>query len=255
MKSVIKKYYYNTLGLLRRGGCICARCFYAFIHLGVDYKKIPIIINNYNRLEYLPRLIKSLKNKGYHNIYVLDNASTYPPLLNYYKQQTDFQLIKLNDNFGHRALYLSGVIKQFCHSYFVYTDPDLELIKECPDDFLLIMLKQLRKHPTIDKIALSLKIDDLPDCYAQKNKVIEWESRFWTEMRYGMYRADVDTTFALHQPNANIGFDDDDIAYRMPYPYVVRHLPWYEDSSIVSEEDKYYLAHKRTDVSWWFQTK
>ena len=47
----------------------------------INYKDIPIIINNYNRLEMLTKLIHGLENKGYHNLYIIDNQSTYPPLL------------------------------------------------------------------------------------------------------------------------------------------------------------------------------
>ena len=50
----------------------------------INYKDIPIIINNYNRLEMLTKLIHSLESKGYHNLYIIDNQSTYPPLLEYY---------------------------------------------------------------------------------------------------------------------------------------------------------------------------
>lgn len=44
-----------------------------------SYKNIPIIINNFNRLTCLQRLIASLEVRGYHNIYIIDNNSTYPP--------------------------------------------------------------------------------------------------------------------------------------------------------------------------------
>ena len=47
--------------------------------------EIPIIINNFNRLSTLKELLTSLEQRGYNNIHILDNASTYPPLLAYYK--------------------------------------------------------------------------------------------------------------------------------------------------------------------------
>lgn len=217
-----------------------------------NYKEIPIILNNFNRLEYLKKMINSLEKKGYTNIIILDNASTYPPLLKFYNT-CKYEIIRLESNLGHKALEISGVIKRFNKSYFVYTDPDLELLEECPSDFLLQMLKLLKRYPKIDKLALSLKIDDIPDCYGKKKEVIEWESRFYTQQYKGLYKADVDTTFALYQPNAVIGYDDDDFACRTPYPMQCRHLPWYEDSSKISDEDKYYLEHKRKDVSWWMK--
>ena len=51
----------------------------------IDYKDIPIVINNYNRITTLLQLINGLESRGYRNIYIIDNKSTYPPLLEYYK--------------------------------------------------------------------------------------------------------------------------------------------------------------------------
>ena len=53
----------------------------------LDVKNIPIIINNRNRLTYMKMLISSLEKRGYNNIYIIDNDSTYPPLLDYYSKE------------------------------------------------------------------------------------------------------------------------------------------------------------------------
>jgi fructose-1,6-bisphosphatase/sedoheptulose 1,7-bisphosphatase-like protein len=47
-------------------------------------KNIPIVILNRDRLHPLVEQITSLKSKGYNNITVIDNQSTYPPLLEWY---------------------------------------------------------------------------------------------------------------------------------------------------------------------------
>ena len=252
MKSQIRNICRSSIKCITRIYTIWVRFF--FFVCKKNHKDIPIIINNFNRLGYLQKMLLSLEKKGYTNIIILDNASTYPPLLDFYSN-CKYEVIRLEHNYGHKSLAESGLINRFNHSYFVYSDPDLEILDECPNDFLLQMLIFLQKHPKVDKIALSLKIDDLPDCYLQKQKVIEWESRFFQKKYDDVYVADVDTTFALYQPNAIIGYDDDDFACRMPYPIQCRHLPWYEDSNVVSEEDEYYLKHKRSDVSWWMQSK
>ena len=44
---------------------------------------IPIIINNYNRLSYLKRLINSLESRDSNNFYIIDNNSTNSPLIIY----------------------------------------------------------------------------------------------------------------------------------------------------------------------------
>ena len=218
-----------------------------------NYKSIPIIINNFNRLAYLRRMIASLQNRGYTNLIILDNASTYPPLLEWYENECKAKVIKLGANFGHTALWASGMIERFNNDYFVYTDPDLELLDECPDDFLWRMLQNLKARVKGQKVALSLKIDDIPDDYPYKEDVLRQEIPFYSTMEYGMYVADVDTTFALHEPYAEGGYVDGMATYRMPYPIQCRHLPWYEVSEKRLEEDAYYIAHKRSDLSWWMK--
>lgn len=216
-----------------------------------NYKQIPIIINNFNRLSCLKRLIKSLEIRGYSNVIILDNGSSYPPLLDWYKNECKERIVFLNRNLGHKALWNCDLIKEVSGDYFVYTDPDLELIEDCPDDFLYQMLFKLKKKVKGQKIGLSLKIDDIPDYYKFKDDVIKNETRFYERMEDGMYLADLDTTFAIHEPYAEGGFVDDMITYRMPYPIQCRHLPWYENSEKISEEDLYYASQKRKDIGWW----
>lgn len=93
----------------------------------INYKDIPIIINNYNRLEMLTKLIHSLESKGYHNLYIIDNQSTYPPLLEYYTR-LPYPVYMLNKNVGHLSLWETGIFKQFKDSYYAYTDSDLEIL-------------------------------------------------------------------------------------------------------------------------------
>lgn len=93
----------------------------------INYKDIPIIINNYNRLEMLTKLIHSLENRGYHNLYIIDNQSTYPPLLEYYTR-LPYPVYMLNKNVGHLSLWETGIFKQFKDSYYAYTDSDLEIL-------------------------------------------------------------------------------------------------------------------------------
>ncbi len=77
---------------------------------------------------------------------------------------------------------LSGVqdlIKKFRNDYFVYTDSDMVPVDECPDDFLDFFLQTLKKHRLAQKVGFSLKIDDIPDCYAMKDTVISEEQKYF----------------------------------------------------------------------------
>ena len=194
-------------------------------------------------------MLNSLKEKGYNNIYILDNASTYPPLLDYYTKDCVVSVVYLDKNYGHTALWDSGLINLFNDDYFVYSDPDLVFLDSCPEDILLQMLLILKKHPRVDKIAASLMIEDIPDLYPLKKRVLENERRFYEKTAFGCYIADVDTTFALYTPHASAAYHDNDFTLRTPYPYQMRHLPWYQIED--TEEDKYYKAHKLKGVGWW----
>lgn len=213
-------------------------------------KDIPIVINNYNRLEYLKKLINSLKSRGYYNIHILDNASTYPPLLDFYKN-TDVNVIYLGKNWGFRAIWESGVVKQFWDSYYVYTDADMELTEDCPADFMEYFLRILDKYSSCFKVGFGIKIDDLPDYFKHKNQVIEHESQFWKdEVELGLYKAPLDTTFALYRPYTGTSANSKKMNIRTAYPYIIRHLPWYINSDRLSEEELYYINSISKSTHW-----
>jgi hypothetical protein len=216
----------------------------------IDYKEIPIIINNRNRLTFLTQIIESFRNRGYHNITILDNNSTYPPLLDFYKTNS-CKVIFLEKNLGFDALEKIPLYNKIRKNYFVYTDPDILPVEECPDDFLKFFLDTLKKYPTVQKVGFSLKIDDLPDTYESKKQVIAWEKKFY-DNRIGdkLYLARIDTTFALHRPYATISTKGRYKMIRTGYPYTARHLPWYNDSENLSEEETYYTNHVEIGTHW-----
>lgn len=141
-----------------------------------DAKEIPIIINNFNRLTTLRLLTETLTACGYTNIYILDNASTYPPLLEYYKT-CPFTVFHLNQNLGFKALWESPLKKRFCNDYYIYTDSDVIPSDYCPKDFIDYFFKELKKHPFARKIGFSLRIDNIPDSYIHKEEVINLEKQ------------------------------------------------------------------------------
>lgn len=213
-------------------------------------KDIPIIINNFNRLEYLTKLITSLKSRGYNNIHILDNDSTYPPLLDFYKN-TDVNVIYLGKNWGFRAIWDSGIVKEFWDSYYVYTDSDMELTQNCPDDFMEFFLRVLKKYSNCFKVGFGLKIDDLPDCFRNKKLVVEHESQFWeSKLEQGLYKAPIDTTFALYRPYTGTSANANKMNIRTADPYIIRHLPWYINSDRLSEEEIYYVNSISKSTHW-----
>jgi hypothetical protein len=204
---------------------------------------IPIIINNRDRVTPLSQLILWFKKRDHHNITVLDNASSYPPLLKYYRSMKDtIKIVYLAENQGSKAPWVQPELQDLAKPPFIYSYPDVIPSPECPDDLIPFLVKVLNKYGT-HKAAPALRIDDIPDHYSQKERVLNWESQMWTPDGevdgVPMYRAGVDTTLALYSEWGEIDYD----AIRTGAPYWAAHLPWYVDSKHPSKEDTYYSVH------------
>ncbi len=217
-----------------------------------DFKEVPIVINNFNRLSMLQKLISGLETRGYTNIFIIDNNSTYAPLLKWY-EQCKYPVYMLNRNVGYLSIWETGIYKQFTDSYFAYTDSDIEICPECPENFMQYFIELLKKHPKALKVGFSLKIDDIPEHYENKDEVIKWEKQFWENKIKGenAFFAPIDTTFAVYRPFFKGGVIDFDLKYiRTDHPYSARHLPWYQDSENLSDEDIFYKNNIKTLTHW-----
>lgn len=212
-------------------------------------KEYPIIINNFNRLQYLQKQIDWLLSCGLKNIHIIDNASTYAPLLEYYKK-IPATVYMLDKNIGHNALWRTHLYQRFGKYYHVYTDPDLLPSEHTPNNFMNHFKELLDKYPEIQKVGFGLITDDLPDHYPKKEEVIIWEKQFATnEIEPGVYRSKIDTTFALYRPGAFMQCWEHTL--RTSAPYVLRHMPWYENPNDMDEETDFYKS-KISEVSSWY---
>lgn len=206
-----------------------------------DFKRIPIIINNYNRLTTLKQLIEALEKRGYSNIHIIDNASTYEPLLRYY-ETCPYNIFRLKKNVGYKAIWKTGIYKQFHRSFYAYTDSDVVPHENCPDDFLEHFWKIMMRYKFATKVGFALKIDDLPDTFEHKQYILECQHDFWQyEVEKDLFRAPIDTTFALYRPFAKTNVNWYVQQFRTAGSYIALHLPWYNDTKNLSEEERYYI--------------
>lgn len=228
------------------------RIFYLISHSALDeasVRNIPVIINNRNRYRYLLQLIDWLESNGMSNIVILDNDSTYPPLLEYYKTTTH-RVIRTGRNGGPFAVWTAVELEHNIRDYYIYTDADVVPDEMSSFNSIKLMYDRLRTDITIDKIGFALRIDNLPDHFKLKQDVIEWESQFWREkLDDNFFRAKVDTTFALYAPYAKGGGECK--ALRTNFPHVALHKPWYENSGNPQAEDEYYCLHSEPANSHW----
>lgn len=159
---------------------------------------IPIFINCRDRVEPLRRLVAWLEAHGCDEIYLLDNDSAYEPLLRYY-ETTPHAVVNLGENFGKFSLWdAPGAYDLTAHRRFVYTDPDVLPVAECPADVFTRLSTLLDRYPGVNKVGLGLRIDDLPHHYPHRDAVLDWERVYWEwPVEANVYFAPIDTTFAL----------------------------------------------------------
>lgn len=209
-----------------------------------DFWDIPIFINARDRLGVMKKLIDWLLDAGYRNVIILDNDSTYPPLLEYYSEldkDSRVKIITLGENFGYKALWSSKVL-EYLHiaTPYVYTDPDVVPAENCPKDIVRRLYEILSAHREIRKVGLGLIWEDIT--FYDKDYWQESEADFYARgnLGGGLAYANVDTTFALYSNTRSYSLR---FSLRTVGDLRARHLPWYFDYNNLPEDEKYYLDH------------
>ena len=117
-----------------------------------------------------------------------------------------------------------------------------------------LLIKYLDKYfRRITKVGFALKIDNLPDEYILKDKVIKWEKRFWEkEIEKDVYLNCIDTTFALYKPKYPLIFSNIKYlhALRIGGDYLAKHGGWYINSSNLTTEQEFYFKTVNSSSSW-----
>lgn len=220
-----------------------------FQHLSPDC--IPVVIINFNRLEALATLVDWLLTLPANlKLIILDNHSTYAPLLRYYQTLAprNVRVIYMNDNYGPGAtLRLAPALRTFEH--YIITDSDLVPTPATPADIIQKMAATLECFPAFNHVGASLEINDIPACYPFQDLVLQWESQHWRKpLNADVYEAAVDTTFAMYRGTSDATSTHP--ALRLARPYTLRHLDWYVDPQQLSEEYAFYLKTCSNKATW-----
>ncbi len=170
-------------------------------------ERIPVFINSYNQLTYLRDTVNWFAKHGIRNVTVLDNKSTLPAVLTYYKS-ADFgskaRLVALGENLGPRRALAHAAEDPATDAGFIFTDPDL-CLPEVPAPDMLRQMYRAGKEHKIPKVGLALSIApdlvDLDRVTYNKRTVGEVEKKYWKDaVEDGVFRATTDTTFFLYVP-------------------------------------------------------
>ena len=203
------------------------------------HQPVTVVLNNRDLLTWPRAMVGAIeKFEGLADIVILDNGSTYEPLLDWYAT-LPHTVVRL-PNLGHTAPWSEEGRAHIKTRFYVVSDPDLGL-EDTPRDCLLHLQDCLARYQRAGKIGLALRIDDVPPesrYYAHVNRL---EKSYWQMPLFegGVRPAPVDTTFALYDRKLMhrymIG------GGRTDHPYTARHLPW----SVIKPdpEFRYYLEH------------
>jgi hypothetical protein len=175
-------------------------------------------------------------------IYIVDNCSTYPPLVEFL-DSTDVEVIRMPENYGHKVVYREEIRKIGGDKYFI-TDPDLLLNPDMPLDFMETFCKISDKHRA-HKVGVALDVTkDIRDDIKLWGRftIKDWESQMWRnpieDSEYpNLWKTGVDTTLCL--VNFNYPVDDH---LRIAGNFTAVHRPWltYWKTELKPGELEYY---------------
>jgi hypothetical protein len=217
---------------------------------------IPILINNFNRLDVLQEQLPwILSLEGKKSILIIDNKSTYQPLLAYYAQLQDIenvQVVMLGYNSWRKgaAHLATRLLKQFPH--VIITDPDLFPYHNTPTDLVPYLVRLINLFPDQNHIGLSLEINDIPEHNPLRDRIVLHESKFWKQPLAGtsekVFVAAIDTTFAIYRKGSKI--EAIEPALRTDRPYTLKHIDWYQDPNNTTAEYKQYIQSAKLFATW-----
>jgi FkbM family methyltransferase len=227
-------------------------------------KNMPVVIIGYNLLTYIKQMVSQLEKYTF-DIIIVDNNSSFEPLLDYYSNDFKYTLLRQNINHGHTVVY-QDFVQNLVGDVYLITDPDLKFNSNLPDNFIDVLL-EISNYFKAERVGFALLIDSdqiRTDLFSLGYSVKKWEIQFWQKKLHypinpslELYDAYVDTTFCLINkkfiPGSHIGV----YSIRVAGDYSCLHLPWFKDfrDSLIPGEYESYLTNNvcTTASSGWFR--
>lgn len=209
--------------------------------------KIPLFIINYNRLTTLKGMVDFLSKEPRVEVIIVDNNSTYQPLLDYYAQ-TKVRVIRMSKNFGYLVIWEQNILPLYeVRGRYIISDSDL-ILDNIPLDWFDKLSQGLDKYPEVAKAGFSLDIFNLPKDNPLTPQIVQHEKQFWINRADdNFFFAPIDTTFALYRETQKTHTYS---AVRADKPYMAIHEPWQKTPKTLTEEDRYYYSHIQTSTHW-----
>jgi hypothetical protein len=248
-------FYENTKNNIINGISTCSVKvvnYITFKEYKYNHKMLPIFIPCHNNGWMVKKTITDLYKFKMCEFFIQDNASTGKNtlnILNDLKKLDRVNVIHYEDNKGPWRVYQDERFKQYHNTYYILTDPDLDL-STLPDDVIYVLLKLANKY-NIDKLGLALDISDINDLRENtyKEQSVYWMNKWYLpeDPKYDLYNAQIDTTFCLIRNNNYNGHRQ----IRLGGKYTVKHLPFHKSyiDSIDEEDFNEYFNNNNENIS------
>lgn len=222
---------------------------------------IPCFIISFNRPTFLKRQLEYLLPNRDLQVIIVDNNSTYEPLLDYYKTLNCI-IHYCPENYGHQVVWSEGLSRAYAgDSHYIVTDCDV-IPDHVKSDYLEVMQDGV-EHPNYNKVGLGLNTNHIPYNFKDRDKVINHENKVLFRKEIGnpvFYQCPVDTTFAMYKGGyheysvwgtSSNHWNKECKSLRMKKPYEATHLGWHITE--LSEEDKNYFKTSLKTTGHWKQ--
>jgi|LauGreDrversion4_2_1035121.scaffolds.fasta_scaffold260061_2 hypothetical protein len=226
----------------------------------IPANEVPIIIPVFNLCSYADNMVQQLLSRGITSFIVCDNASTYPPMVEYLdKLSTTQRVVRFSENLGPRCFAELPQMLAILPEYFIISDPDLVLNPNLPPDFIDKMKDVINAH-NVSKAGFALDIYDTCHKFFNTAQVHKWEGKNW-EIKVpqlsncvldDIYRAPLDTTFCLFKKSIyfreffSIGFGiTATSSLRIAGRFTCEHMGWWENQPVPKDEMDHYKNTQR----------
>lgn len=230
---------------------------------------VPFITNTFNNPSYLKNTVEQLTNIGVDGIIIIDNNSSYPPMIDLLRELSkDFLVLMKDYNSGPRDLFMKVEMFGSLPQIFYLTDPDMAGFNNFPDNFHEVFCDSLNRF-NVARVGSALLLDmeeenilDVESQFFTQMSIRNWEQQFYNSIAgetidgQTVYHAPIDTTFCLYDKdrmNYGNGFLYD-INWNMAHPtvrvgghYTLEHLGWRKNPPVAEDERKFYLENLVTD--------
>jgi hypothetical protein len=216
-----------------------------------------VYINNRDYLTWTKTMTEILVGQG-HEVIIFDNASTYPPLVDWYHTACPCRVFMCQQNMGSGAVWDSGILQGYDQPYVV-TDPDLD-ISGVPEDWPQKLLEGCRRHDVF-KCGLSLEERGVPPenpawieddfCNHPDGLPYIWEQKL--EGGYLNYKTGL--TFSVYIPTHPLSVENNHViggGIRADRPYTATHWPWHVTVDGRSKDPKALAIPMDEEIYYYF---